>query len=376
MNRRTQDRLHTLLLAVSAAFVAPNALAVSSFTAVNVGNLGTNSSGQVYSVADVINNAGQVAGQSKTFDNGQDNGNRAFLWSNGVITNLGALGTATNGNGYSSASALNEAGQVAGGADLYVNGIYKGARAVLWSNGSTIDLGSLGTAGGYGFSYAQHINEVGQVAGVSTLYGNDVDKGQRAALWSNGSIINLTGNLGTRADGVGTSWVSALNDAGQVAGTSYLYGQTWPEQERAFIWQNGTVTTLGSFGTTSNGMGYSSASDINDAGQVVGLYSLFENGQEVGNRAFVWADGTMQDLNDLVDVSSLAGFTLVEALDINDAGQDPGHWRQRRPWLASLCPDPRARTANLRPAAGRPATGRLHGPPAQNLRQSFSLFNL
>ena len=65
-------------------------------------------------------------------------------------------------------------------------------------------------------------------------------------------------------------------------------------------------------GTTSHAFG------INDSGQVVGASEI--TGGDY--RAFIWANGTMTDLNDLLDPNST--WVLVRAMDINADGEISG----------------------------------------------------
>jgi probable HAF family extracellular repeat protein len=55
------------------------------------------------------------------------------------------------------------------------------------------------------------------------------------------------------------------------------------------------------------------AYDINNSGQIVG---------DSGNRAFLYENGSMIDLNSLIDPNS--GWTLFTAKDINSTGQIVG----------------------------------------------------
>ena len=63
----------------------------------------------------------------------------------------------------------------------------------------------------------------------------------------------------------------------------------------AAAWQDGEITELGTI------LSRSGAWAINDVGQVVG-YSWDE--QWVDDRAFIWEDGVLTDLNDLIPQDS------------------------------------------------------------------------
>ena len=74
----------------------------------------------------------------------------------------------------------------------------------------------------------------------------------------------------------------AINNRGQITG--WLYGP-----QRAFLWQNGKFTDLGTLG------GASLAYAINDRGQIVGDSSTGED----DDHAFLWEKGTMTDLGNV-----------------------------------------------------------------------------
>jgi len=76
--------------------------------------------------------------------------------------------------------------------------------------------------------------------------------------------------------------------------------------KRLFIYRNGAMTNIGTLGGTSG-----EAHAINNAGVVVGI----DRTADPATHAFLW-DGTMRDLNDLLDASS-QGWTLTNASDIN-----------------------------------------------------------
>ena len=81
----------------------------------------------------------------------------------------------------------------------------------------------------------------------------------------------------------------------------------------ATLWQNGTATDLGTLGETA----YSSASDINQLGQVVG--SSYDAGGVF--HAVLWMDGSLYELG------GLPGSTSATAVAINNLGEVVGYTR-------------------------------------------------
>jgi probable HAF family extracellular repeat protein len=85
------------------------------------------------------------------------------------------------------------------------------------------------------------------------------------------------------------------------------------------VFAGGTVTDLG-FPTFGAGKDVA-ANAINDAGTIVGTGDLF-TGTTVKPRAIRYQAGHAVDLNTLIAPGS--GFTLTRATDVNDAGQIVG----------------------------------------------------
>jgi probable HAF family extracellular repeat protein len=154
-----------------------------------------------------ISERGQIVGSSETTSGAF----HAFLWQAGKLTDLGTLG----GN-QSRAAAINERGQIVGRADTNAkdgNGDPV-SHAFLWENGRMRDLGTLGGPG----SSAEGINARGQIVGTAIT----ADGRSHAFAWANGSITDL-GTL----PGHSTSAATAINDNGQIIGSSTTRAVLW-----------------------------------------------------------------------------------------------------------------------------------------------------
>ena len=170
---------------------------------------------------------------------------------------------------------------------------------------------------GLNLRYARDINDSGQVVGSATT----VEGQGRAFLYSDGQALNL-GTLGpvfTSPNYSNSSSGEAVNNSGQVVGTAF-YGGITPASglRRAFLYSNGAISDLGIL----PGFARSTGTDINDLGQVVGYSDLGGGYGGGGNRAFLYSDGELRNLNDLIPPDS--GWTLSNAEAINNNGQIAG----------------------------------------------------
>ena len=236
--------------------------------------------GGAFSAADGINDSGQVVGTSDS-----PVGQRAFLYANGAMQSLGILAGDTD----SYASAINNRGQVVGSSG--VSG--ESAQAFLYEDGIMRGLGYLA---GSAVSVALDINNSGQVVGFG-----QGPEGERAFLFADGVMQDL----GTLPGGsFSIAW--GIGDGGHVVG----YGANSLGRSRAFLYENGVMSDLGTFAGGRNSFAYG----VNNAGVVVGGS---ESAQ--GYRAFMYSGNTMFDLNQMLAPDT--GWTLLNALSINDAGQ-------------------------------------------------------
>lgn len=241
-----------------------------------------------------MNNLGQVVGTLAAADT-----YHAFVYANGGLTDLGLFGGDS-----SSAFAINDAGQVVG--TSYANSESAVTRGFLYSGGTMNAIQAPGS------TYAFGINNAGTVVGGMTVTASDGSVYQHAYTYAGGSFTDL----GTLASG-DRSRGYAINGAGEVVGAATNTFNGAPNfPESPFIYRNGTMTDMGGL----NGI-WSSATSINDHGQAVGYVGVDFGGQ--GNEiysstAFLYEDGVLHNLG------GLAPFRSSTASDINNLGQIVG----------------------------------------------------
>lgn len=225
-------------------------LGSSAFVYAN-GAVQTLSVGFIGTWTTAINDAGQVAGY------GIDgfSTNRAFLYSGGVVTELGDFG-----NGTSIANAINAAGHVAGAAGYLVDGDDwpdPSRHASVYRDGVLESLGALGGR----VSEATDINDSGLVAGWSELADG---VGERPFLFAADGSGML--DLGTLGGEFGRA--NALNNAGTVVGISDIGGADGADYH-AFLYGEGGMMDLNALVASLGGWRLVTATDINDAGQIL-----------------------------------------------------------------------------------------------------------
>jgi probable HAF family extracellular repeat protein len=300
-----------VILAIAGTSVSRAAIVQTHYRVTDLGTFGGN-----LSYANAINSMGDVAGvaYSPTAELG-------FLYKNGVLQQL----TSLPGYGYSAGSALNDSDQVVGDSGMHP-AIWNGANppqqlfndlgstgcvgitntgqvagstylagAWTWTSGTGVKY--IGTLGGT-YSVANGENQLGHIVGRS----RDVQADDRAFLWRASDGFHNLGTLG------GLSEAFGVNNSDQVVGDC---DPPNVNGSRAFLWD--PVNGMQNLGTI--GIGSSTAYAINNIGQVVGTSF---------GKAFIWDSvHGMVDLNTLISANSV--MSLVQANGINDAGQIVGY---------------------------------------------------
>jgi probable HAF family extracellular repeat protein len=128
--------------------------------------------GGSFGIAEGINDAGEVVGIAT---NTNDQALLAFRWKDGAMINLGTV----KGYDCSGASHINSKGQIVGGSFSCAIGPDGPSHAFLWQNGVMTDLNFFVPAGsGLTLSDAGFINDQGEIAAAGVLLDGD----QRAIL--------------------------------------------------------------------------------------------------------------------------------------------------------------------------------------------------
>jgi len=347
---------HTILSVFLCMCLTSVALAQKSprYTVTDLGTLGG-----TFSIAYGVSNTGWVKGYATL---PRDRAEHAVLWGIGVKTDLGTLG----GRNSFAYGTVNDSGDAVGASETstkdplredycgFSTGTNLTCLPFFWGN-DIQEMIALPTLGGNN-GFASGINDLDEVAGQAENTTIDTTCPYTAlqnlpVIWKKGQVQELPTFPG---DPDGAAW--AINDQGHVAGNS----GNCTEQFHALLWQNGTAIDLGNLGGTTNNVvfginnrtqivGYSNlpgdatydaflwqkTTGMSDLGTLPGdvssgAFGINSAGHVVGGsvdasdneRAFLWKNGVMTDLNTLIPPNS--PLYLLEADGINDWGQIVG----------------------------------------------------
>jgi probable HAF family extracellular repeat protein len=165
-----------------------------------------------------------------------------------------------------------------------------------WSNGQVTTLPTLGD----NEAWPVAINDAGVIAGMSYV---GFARGSHVVKWVDGVISDL-GGLGYTAKYGDKAY--SINAAGWIAG----YCSTALGVPVGCVWHDGAIDRLSTLNTS-----WSIAFGINDNGIVVGASGVTVN----SNHAAIWKNGVIADLNDLTELPE--GVVLERANAINNKGE-------------------------------------------------------
>lgn len=247
----------------------------------------------------LINNSGFIAGYTY-FPQGRDPG-QAFLYANGTFA---TMGMAAGANG------LNDEGKLVGNQTIWTldQGRPTGVRrsAFLYYQGTLTDLTAT-----LGIGSANGINQQGDIAGATTA--------MQACVYRNGQMVTigaLPGDRFSRAIGINAAGAVVgesfdQEDAGAFSLSALQFSQPPQIVPRAFLYAGGQLVDLNSQAKYA----MSRAWAINAAGQVLGEAWV---GQD--RFSFLYQNGRFLNLSVLPELKG-AGWTRVFLRALNDRGQ-------------------------------------------------------
>ena len=217
----------------------------------------------------VINNRGVIFGSSRPPDSDVFN---AFTLKDGVITYLGALVPGGESDGWD----INDSGDAVGWSTVEPGrpGIY---HAVRFSNGQVIDLGLLP---GMESGAAGRINRAGHIMGNFVAHDFALTRG---FLHRDGALIDI-GALPGDMD----SLALAFNNHDHIVGISSRVQPVGEELwliQRAMIYAEGRMWDLNTLIPRHSGWKLTSATGINDQGQIVGEFKPIQSSGSAGTGA-------------------------------------------------------------------------------------------
>lgn len=264
--------------------------------------------GGLNSYGAAINNSGQAVGWA---ENGTHDSTcvtpqvlqfEAVMWgpSPGQITKLPPLSGDLDG----AATAINDRGDVVGISGIcdQAVGRFTAQHAVLWENGRPINLGNFDN--GVAWNTPTAINNAGQVVGFANL--PNTPKGGFNPIgffWSREHGIQKILPLGSDAN----SFAWGMNDRGQVVGDSCV--DTTFSKCRAFVYQDGVATDLNTLIQPDASLNLILANDVNDRGEIVG-FALDTVANVVVTFLAVPVDGGNREASNGIDLQ----FVLPDAI--------------------------------------------------------------
>jgi len=242
-----------------------------------------------------LNNNGQAVGYSYN----EFGARQAFLYSNGVMTDLGTAVVPDSPTYESWATAINNNGLVAGYTPYNGSSSPSIVNAATYQNGSWTVLGALNNS--TRFSYAFGINDSGQVVGQSSITNSTTNRPYHAFIYTNGVMKDIGTAIAANIPGTGIgtySYAFQINNSGVAVG----YYTDASNNDHVFTYNanTGIATEIGV--AAPLGGNQADGKIINNAGQIAGNYYNPTLSQLSG---FLYSNGTWTSIPMLTDPTSI-----------------------------------------------------------------------
>jgi probable HAF family extracellular repeat protein len=242
------------------------------------------------------------------------------LWSGSFsFDELPLVGNVSQGT--ASGTAINEAGIVVGSTQGYLDGVGVSVmRATRWSAVGPQHLGVLPPYHSGKHSWAMDVNDAGVVVGSS--YAGPAAGGCclpiRGFVWTDGAGMQALASMAGAVDR--ETRATAINNAGQIVGTAMAADGSY----RAVLWPTADASPID---VSVPGSTFTSASDINDAGVVVGgasfgaSVSAYRRTAAGGHQLLPGLGGSVADARAIN-----GGGAIVGVAEVADGTQHPFLW--------------------------------------------------
>jgi uncharacterized protein (TIGR03437 family) len=314
-----------------------------------------------------VNDSGTVTGAYVTINLQSGITVAPFIYQNGSIQTFTGVPSNAGPFGLTNAGQAAATQILAGGFNFFI----ASEAYLVTGNGTSVALPSSGSSQGV----ALGISPSGDwVAGATPNVIEQSLASMKPSLWHNGTFQALP-----PVPNFDYASATCVNDSGMAAGAGFTYNFTALQDananQHAVLFANGTVTDLGTLSADKN----SAALGINNSGTVVGFSTsqtpdislffapLLEYAASTSH-AMVYTNGTMYDLNrQLVNGS---GWLLTAASGINNAGQIVGTGVIQEQQHAFLL------TPVILPQINAVVGGGLHSPPVNSISADalFTIF--